>query len=93
MLAASNCIPSRLRLTVLVTVVASATGILGPLAAQVLPLPPRPSQAKAGSQLLPILVGHSVQDREDLLWQEISSGNVPDFLRALVPVTTSATVG
>ena len=61
--------------------------------AQVLPLPPRPAQAISGSQLLPLITNLSVQDREAVLWQEISSGNVPDFLRQLVPVTTSSAIG
>lgn len=34
----------------------------------------------------------SVGDREALLWHEITSGNVPDFLRRFVPVEVTATV-
>ena len=55
-------------------------------------LPPRASSAVTGSQLLPHLIGLSLADRETLLWHELAAGNVPAFLRTLVPITTQAVV-
>jgi hypothetical protein len=56
-------------------------------------LPPRAGTAVTGSALLPSLVGLSLVDRETLLWHEFAAGNVPPFLRTLVPVTTQAVIG
>lgn len=55
-------------------------------------LPPRPPTATLGSALLPHLQGLNVTEREALLWQELTAGNVPTFLRQLQPVTTTATI-
>ena len=52
-----------------------------------LDLPPHPPGALTGSQILPLIEGLTVQQREELLFQEFMSGNVPDFLRRFVPVT------
>ncbi|MEO6594261.1 MAG: hypothetical protein ABIP94_05870, partial [Planctomycetota bacterium] len=38
------------------------------------------------------LQGLSLTEREILLWHEIAAGNVPTFLRTLVPVTTQAVI-
>lgn len=70
-----------------------ACGLPGRLPAQVLPLPARPVGALHGSQLPALLAGLSVADREEVIWNEVSSGNVPSFMRQLVPVTVSASVG
>jgi len=56
-------------------------------------LPPRAPNAATGSALLGNLVGLSLVDRETLLWHEFAAGNVPPFLRTLVPVTTQALIG
>ncbi|MCA8965206.1 MAG: hypothetical protein KDC48_09975 [Planctomycetes bacterium] len=56
-------------------------------------LPPRATQAKSGSQLRAELSGLSLTTRETRLWHEIAAGNVPPFLRQLVPVTTQAVIG
>ena len=55
-------------------------------------LPPRASTAVTGSQLLTQLQGLSLTARETLLWHEFAAGNVPNFLRTLVPVTTQAQI-
>lgn len=55
-------------------------------------LPPRAANAVTGSQLLGHLQGLSLTNREALLWHEFAAGNVPDFLRTLVPVTTQAVI-
>ncbi len=61
--------------------------------AQVLNLPPRPPGAKSGSQVKADIENLARQDRENQVLDEIMSGNVPDYLRALKPVTVSATIG
>lgn len=56
-------------------------------------LPPRSPAAATGSQLLPQIRDLSVADREIRLWHELAAGNVPSFLRRLVPVPVQASVG
>ncbi len=60
--------------------------------AQILPLPPRNAAAPVGSRLCAALVSLSRSAREDTLLNQISSGNIPDFLRRMVPVTTTKTI-
>ena len=60
--------------------------------AQVLPLPPRPANARTGSQLKTALEVLTRDAREQVLFQEVLSGNVPDFLRTLRPVTATQTI-
>lgn len=55
-------------------------------------LPPRSAAALAGSQLRPHLSGLTLSAREIALWHEFAAGNLPAFLRTLVPVTTQAVV-
>ncbi|MFO1077663.1 MAG: hypothetical protein U1E73_08040 [Planctomycetota bacterium] len=55
-------------------------------------LPPRGPTAVTGSQLLPSLVPLTLTEREVALWHEFAAGNVPPFLRTLVPITTQAVV-
>lgn len=57
-----------------------------------LELPPRAANARTGSQLRPLLGGLSLAAREQLLWHEFAAGNVPTFLRTLVPIVVQATV-
>ncbi|MBL8901559.1 MAG: hypothetical protein JNM84_28285 [Planctomycetes bacterium] len=57
-----------------------------------LALPPRGGSALTGSAFPPLLQGLAVAERERLLWHELAAGNVPDHLRVLVPVTTSAVI-
>jgi hypothetical protein len=62
------------------------------LGAQVLNLPPRPASAPTGSAFAATIAGLALQEREEAIFVQIASGNVPDFLRTLVPVTVSATI-
>jgi hypothetical protein len=55
-------------------------------------LPARAPNAPTGAALLPHLVPLSLAGREALLWHEFAAGNVPPFLRTLVPVTTQRTI-
>ncbi len=60
--------------------------------AQVLPLPPRPAGARTGSQLQAALAPLSRDAREQVILQEIATGNVPDHLRPLKPITATRTI-
>lgn len=59
------------------------------LMAQSLPLPPRPANAPTGSQMVTILTPLTLELRENEIHNQILSGNMPDFMRNLVPVTTT----
>jgi hypothetical protein len=61
--------------------------------AQTLPLPPRPVDAPSGDQVVQAISPLSRESREDSLSRQFMSGNIPDFMRTLVPVTSSASVG
>lgn len=58
-----------------------------------LDLPQRSDEDLTGSNLISVLSPLSLQARETKILNEILSGNVPDFLRSLVPVTVSKTIG
>lgn len=58
-------------------------------AAPTLDLPPRPDDAPGGSAIMLTLLDVSREVREERLLREISQGNMPDFLRRLVPVAVS----
>jgi len=66
---------------------------VSPLNAQQLSLPAREADALSGSQVVAAIWSLPREAREERLFQEIVSGNVPEFLRQLTPVTSSATVG
>ena len=55
--------------------------------AQMLEVPQRSGLSPTGSQLVSLLAPLSLAAREDRIFQEIMSGNVPAFLRTLVKVT------
>jgi hypothetical protein len=62
---------------------------------QTLNLPPRNSNALTGSQFVATISANTLtlNARENLIFTEISNGNVPDFYRSLIPVTSTATIG
>ncbi len=64
-----------------------------PAHAQILRLLPRPSGAPSREQIVRILTPLSREDREDTLFHQIMSGNIPQFQRNLVPVTTTTSIG
>ncbi|MCK9410009.1 MAG: T9SS type A sorting domain-containing protein [Bacteroidetes bacterium] len=72
-----------MRMFVLLFAIAVSAG------AQTLQLPVRNSSAPTGSQIYPVLSPLSRTAREDTLFQHIVQGNVPDFLRTMVKVSTS----
>lgn len=55
-------------------------------------LPPRSDQALTGSELEVQLRGLPLSAREDRIFQEITAGNVPGFLRTWVPVSTQSVI-
>ena len=73
-------------LTVFVLVVQGAV-------AQTLRLPPRAPDALSRDEIIQRITPLSRQAREDTLFAQIMAGNIPDFMRTLVPVTSSASIG
>lgn len=61
--------------------------------AQVLNVPPRPAGAMAGSQFTAAIAPLSFTARENMIYNEVISGNVPNFYRSLSAVTSTATIG
>ena len=61
--------------------------------AQTLRLPPRPADAPGGRSLAESLASLKREAREARLVAEVLRGNVPNFMRQLVPVALTNTVG
>lgn len=59
---------------------------------QTLPLPTRSISAPNGTQIISTLTTLSLTAREDTIFSQIISGNVPDFLRNLVEVTSTVNI-
>lgn len=57
-----------------------------------LALPPRAADAPAGSAMVARLDGLSLAERERIVEREVVGGNVPAFLRELVPVELAMTI-
>ncbi len=55
---------------------------------QILPLPPRPANAPSGSAFIQMIWSLTREEREEVIYSQVISGNVPDFMRQLVPVNT-----
>ena len=65
--------------------------LLGPtLPAQSLDLPPRQPSAPKGSAFALSIAALPLEEREQKILAEVKAGNVPPFLRKLVPVAVSA---
>ncbi|MDB6124071.1 MAG: Immunoglobulin I-set domain protein [Pedosphaera sp.] len=54
---------------------------------QTLNLPPRPANAPTGSQFINIINSMPLTERENWIYAQIAAGNVPNWLRTLVPIT------
>jgi hypothetical protein len=63
------------------------------LCAQQLNLPPRPADAPAGSEFREQVRNLALAAREEAIFEQVMAGNIPDFLRDMVPVTISGTAG
>ncbi|MDB6108267.1 MAG: hypothetical protein JWR69_17 [Pedosphaera sp.] len=57
------------------------------VSAQTLSLPPRGTNAPTGSEFAKTITGLERSEREEKIFSQVNSGNVPDFLRKLAPVT------
>ena len=57
-----------------------------------LPIPARQPNALTGSAFYTAANGLSVSARQEKIFKEITHGNVPDFMRTLKPVTSTATI-
>jgi hypothetical protein len=68
---------------------ASAAILLPPT----LSLPPRPEGALTGTEVTAALAPLSLKKREAFIYAQIAEGNVPGFLRQLVPVTVLEEAG
>jgi hypothetical protein len=62
-------------------------------AGQILQLPSRPADAPSRATLIQTLSSLTREVREESLFVQIMRGNVPDFLRTLCAVTSSASIG
>ncbi len=62
------------------------------LFSQTLDVPPRPANAPTGSVFAQTIWSLPLTDREHEIYAQITSGNVPDFMRTLVPVTSTAII-
>ncbi len=60
--------------------------------ADTLALPARAANAQTGSQLKEYLSPLSLSLREEAIYTEITSGNVPTFLRTFIPITITSTL-
>src|SRR4051812_7464071 len=60
------------------------------LPAQILNLPPRATNALTGTEFAKAIAQLERPEREERIYGEITSGNVPDFLRKLTPVATQS---
>jgi hypothetical protein len=57
-----------------------------------LPLPSRPANAMTGTQFYNLINGLSDSEREQHIVNEIATGNIPDFLRDMIPVTVTENI-
>ncbi len=64
----------------------------GSSTAQTLNLPPRPANAPTGSQFSNIILLMSQTDRENWVLNQVAIGNIPNWMRTLVPVTVNQTI-
>ncbi len=67
--------------------------LAAPLSAQTLALPPRPGDAPGGAAVAALVRDLDLEARERVVYAEVASGNVPSWLRRLVPVAMLRTVG
>lgn len=59
---------------------------------QTLNLPPRQQNALTGSEFAQLVWDLSLTDRENEIYSQVMSGNIPDFQRNLIPVNFSSTI-
>ncbi len=59
---------------------------------QVFDVPPREATALNGEQFINLVTSMDLSDRENEIFAQVMSGNVPDFQRNMVPVTYTETI-
>ncbi|MDP3830695.1 MAG: hypothetical protein Q8Q47_05470, partial [Ignavibacteriaceae bacterium] len=59
---------------------------------QTLQLPPRQQNALSGTVFANLIWNMPLEQREEEIYSQIMSGNIPDFMRLLKQVTSSATI-
>lgn len=79
---------SRRLLFLLVALSAACLALCG--RAQTLNLPPQATNAPTGSQFTNIIWALPLAERENWIYAQVISGNVPNWQRALIPVTVAA---
>lgn len=52
-----------------------------------LTIPPRPADARTGSQFMQDVMNMSFAEREEEIYDELAAGNIPDFMRTLTTIT------
>ena len=76
-----------------VTLAFLVLGTVDIIHAQTLPLPARTTDALSGSVVKAKIENLSVENREKEIFKEVMNGNVPEFLRELVPISFSKALG
>jgi hypothetical protein len=76
--------PMKFTLAFLASFLLSAT-----LLSQTISLPQRPASALAGSKFAESIQSLELRAREDKIFSEVMSGNVPEFLRKFCPITVT----
>jgi len=71
---------------------AVALALAAPALSQTLNLPPRPATALTGSQFSNVILLMSQTDRENWVLNQVSLGNIPGWMRTLVPIVVSQTI-
>ncbi len=74
-------------------IVLIATFFSLPAYCQTLNLPPRSATAPTGSEFASLISSMPVSERENWIYAQMVSGNVPNFLRSLALVSTNAVIG
>ncbi len=64
-----------------------------PTVSQILAISPRPSDAADGDSFGALVVSLPRAQREESVFQEVMKGNIPQFLRRLVPITSRTSIG
>ncbi len=59
---------------------------------QELPLPPRPADALSGSEFISLIWSMPREAREEQIYSQVISGNIPEFMRQLKLITASANI-
>ncbi len=59
---------------------------------QVLTAFPRQESFPSGSRFAEMIMGLELEDREEIIFNQVASGNIPEFLRKMVPVTVGDTI-